>query len=207
MSGRKDEFPFVVFILVSIALAAGIIAAGTLYYRNYKQDYRLEVERRLSAISELKVGELAQWRKERLGDPETYLYPLLNLWPTPSRTAETLLVRRDGNYALFLNELKFQKKTALNLRIPLESKDTPAVKAALGQEGIVEGRDYRGVRVIADVRAVPDSPWFLVARMDASEAFGPMRERLREVIIMAALLPELERQFELLTARLREKKP
>ena len=43
--------------------------------------------------------------------------------------------------------------------------------------------------------------------MDASEAFGPMRERLREVIIMAALLPELERQFELLTARLREKKP
>ena len=162
MSGRKDEFPFVVFILVSIALAAGIIAAGTLYYRNYKQDYRLEVERRLSAIAELKVNELAQW---------------------------------------------FQKNTTLHLRIPLESKDTPAVKAALGREGIVEGRDYRGVRVIADVRGIPDSPWFLVARMDASEAFGPMRERLREVIIMAALLPELERQFELLTARLREKKP
>ncbi|MCZ7542858.1 MAG: hypothetical protein M5R40_04655 [Anaerolineae bacterium] len=27
-------------------------------------------------------------------DPETYLYPLLNRWPVPSETAETLIVRR-----------------------------------------------------------------------------------------------------------------
>jgi ABC-type transport system involved in multi-copper enzyme maturation permease subunit len=43
-------------------------------------------------------------------DPEKYLYPLINRWPTPSQTAETLIIRRDGNDALFLNELRFQKK-------------------------------------------------------------------------------------------------
>ena len=32
--------------------------------------------------------------------------------PTPSRTAETLLVRRDGNDVLFLNGFKFDKNTA-----------------------------------------------------------------------------------------------
>ena len=56
------------------------------------------------------------------------------------------------------------------------------MKAVLGQEGIVEGVDYRGVPVIAAVRAVPDSPWFLVARMDASEVYAPVRERLREIV-------------------------
>ena len=52
------------------------------------------------------------------------------------------------------------------------------MKAALGQEGIVEGVDYRGVCVLAAVRAVPDSPWFLVAKMDVTEVYAPMRERL-----------------------------
>ena len=76
-------------------------------------------------------------------------YPLIQRWPTPSRTAETLLVRRDGNDALFLNELKFQTNAALKLRISLDRTNVPAVKAALGQEGIVEGIDYRGEPVVA----------------------------------------------------------
>jgi PAS domain S-box-containing protein len=115
-------------------------------------------------------------------DPERYLYPFISNWPTNSQTAETLLIRRGGNDALFLNELKFQENTALTLRIPLGSKDVPAVKAALGQVGIVEGVDYRGVPVLADVRAVPDTPWFLVARMDTAEVYAPMRARLWEMI-------------------------
>jgi len=121
-------------------------------------------------------------------DPTTYLHPFICRWPTPSPTGETLLVRRDGDDALFLNELRFQKDTALVLRVPLTRKNQPAVMAALGQEGIVEGEDYRGVPVIAAVRAVPESPWFLVARMDASEVYAPARERLWIVIALAGAL-------------------
>jgi PAS domain S-box-containing protein len=54
----------------------------------------------------------------------------------------------------------------------------PAVKAALGKEGIVEGIDFHGVPVLADVRAIPNSPWFLVARENMSEVYAPVRERL-----------------------------
>ena len=121
-------------------------------------------------------------------DPNIYLYPFIQRWPTPSETAETLLIRREGNEAVFLNELKFQKNTALTLRIPLESRDVPAVKAALGEEGIVEGIDYRGVPVLAAVRTVPDSPWFLVARMDAAEVYAPMRERLWMTVLIRGRL-------------------
>ncbi len=121
-------------------------------------------------------------------NPKRYLYPFIQRWPTPSKTAETLLVHREGNEAIFLNELKFQKHTALALRVSLDNTDCPAVRAALGQEGIVEGVDYRGVPVLAALRAVPDSPWILVARMDAAEVYTPMRERLWLVILFVGAL-------------------
>jgi two-component system cell cycle sensor histidine kinase/response regulator CckA len=122
-------------------------------------------------------------------DPKIYLYSFIRRWPMPSQTAEALIVRRDENDALFLNELKFQKNTALNLRIPLRSQNVLAVKAALGQEGLAEGVDYRGVPVLGALRAVPDSPWSLVARMDVAEAFAPLRERaLVTILLIASLL-------------------
>ncbi|MCX5648914.1 MAG: diguanylate cyclase, partial [Planctomycetota bacterium] len=122
-------------------------------------------------------------------DPATHLYPDISRWPTPSRTAETLLVRRDGNDALFLNDLRFRKNAALNLRVSLEEgKDLPVVKAAMGEEGIVEGTDYRGEPVIAAVRAVPDSPWFLVGRMDAAEVYAPVREQLWVTAVAVGVL-------------------
>src|ERR1035437_6352851 len=121
-------------------------------------------------------------------DPDKYLYPFIKHWPVPSETAEILLIRREGNEAVFLNELRFQTNTALNLRSSLENTNMPAVKAALGQKGIVEGVDYRGVPVLAALRAVPDSPWFLVARMDTAEVYAPLRERLWLTILLVSLL-------------------
>ncbi len=298
-------------LLIFAGLSLGIVVGGTFYYRHYERQFRAAAERQLAAIAELKVGELAQYRKERLEDaaiffnnaafsrlvrrffdhpedadarwqiqewtdklmatdqydlvrlldaqgvtrlsspagappissfvsqripeilrsgrvafqdfhrnehdqrvyldilipffdkqnanrplgvfylridPEKYLYPFVQHWPVPSRTAETLLVRREGNDALFLNELKFQTNTALNRRISLENTNVPAVKAILGEKGIVEGTDYRGEPVLAALRAIPDSPWFLVARIDTAEVFAPMRARLWQVAVMICVL-------------------
>jgi len=298
-------------VLIFVILSLGIVVGGAFYYRHYERQFRTAAEHQLAAIAELKVGELAQYRKERMEDaaiffentafsglvrrflerpedaeaqrqiqewavklmatdqydlvrlldaqgvtrlsspagappissvvsqripevlrsgqvtfqdfhrnehdqrvyldilipildeqdarrprgvfylrinPEKYLYPFIQRWPVPSQTAETLLVRRDGNDALFLNELKFQTNTALILRIPLEKTNVAAVEAILGREGIVEGRDYRGAPVLAALHAVPDSPWFLVARMDTAEVFAPMRTRLWQVVVMICVL-------------------
>ena len=121
-------------------------------------------------------------------DPEVYLYPLINKWPIPTRTSETLIARREGNEAVYLNELKFQKNTILNLRISLEKKEVLAVKAVLGEFGVKEGLDYRGEKVIGYVCPVPDSPWFLIARMDKSEAFAAMKEKLWFVTAFVTVL-------------------
>lgn len=121
-------------------------------------------------------------------NPDIFLYPLINQWPTPSRTAETLIIRKNSNDALFLNELKFQKNTALTLKIPLTKTDVPAVKAVLGQQGIVSGKDYRGVNVFACVKSIPQSPWFIVARMDMDEVYAPLKEWQRYIILMICTL-------------------
>ena len=116
-------------------------------------------------------------------DPDYYLYPFIKQWPSPSKTAETLIIRREGNEVVFLNDLKFKQNTALNLRIPLERKEVPAVKAALGETGIVEGVNYIGVEVIADVRVVHNSSWYLISLIDKSEVYAPLKERIRFLFI------------------------
>lgn len=110
-------------------------------------------------------------------DPESFLYPRIQTWPTPSPSAETLVVRREGNQVVFLNDLRHQKGTALSLRMPLDTPHLPAAMAVRGRTGIVQGTDYRGKAVLAALQAVPDSPWFLVAKIDAEEVLAPVRER------------------------------
>ena len=120
-------------------------------------------------------------------DPNTYLYPFIQHWPAFSETAETLLVRREINEVVFLNDLRFRTNAALNLRAPLDRTTMPAVQAALGREGIMEGIDYRGKPVVAALRTIPDSPWALVARIDTEEVSSPMRDRLWQIVIMIAI--------------------
>ncbi|MFZ5909917.1 MAG: PAS domain S-box protein [Chloroflexota bacterium] len=121
-------------------------------------------------------------------DPSTYLYPYLQEWPAPSETAETLLVQVEGDEVLFLNPLRFQSDSALNLRTPLTNTDILAVKAVLGETGVAEGLDYRNQPVIGALHPVPGTPWFLVARMDAAEVYAPLRERLWQTLLFFGML-------------------
>ncbi|MBI4842952.1 MAG: PAS domain S-box protein [Nitrospirae bacterium] len=121
-------------------------------------------------------------------DPKEYLYPSIQHWPTPSSTGETLLIRREGDEVVYLNELRHRRDTAFSLRLLLSRKDLPAAMAVLGTTGIVEGIDYRGVSVMASIGVIPDSPWFLVSKIDNDEIYAPIRERLWIVVIFVVLL-------------------
>lgn len=107
-------------------------------------------------------------------DPDTFLYPLIQSWPIKSLSTETLLVRRDGDDVLFLNELRHKKGAALSLRIPLTNKQLPSAQAMRGSNKVTEGIDYRGVPVVAALRTVPGTPWFMVSKIDKAELFAPV---------------------------------
>ena len=88
---------------------------------------------------------------------------------------------------LFLNDLRHRANTALSLREPLTLNDLPAAQAVSGKKGLFEGKDYRGVEVLADLRPIPDSPWFMVAKVDTSEILAEARYRGAVVTIFSGL--------------------
>lgn len=121
-------------------------------------------------------------------DPYKTLYPLIQTWPTPSKSSETLLIMVEGDSVIYLNELRHRNNSALKLKIPLTNKELPASKAALGYEGVFEGRDYRGIKVISYLTRIPDSPWFLVAKVDKKEIYSPLKELILFIISTVFLL-------------------
>lgn len=63
-------------------------------------------------------------------DPAQFLFPLIQTWTVDSQTAETLLVRRQGDQVLYLNELRHRSNTALRFQLPLDNPNLPAAQAA-----------------------------------------------------------------------------
>jgi PAS domain S-box-containing protein len=138
-------------------------------------------------------------------DAAQSLFPLIQSWPTPSPTAEALLIRRDGDHAVYLNDPRQQPASAKRLAYPLSRTDIPAVNAVLGHTGLFEGTDYRGVEVVSILLPVPDSPWFMEAKVDAAEIFAEWHRRA--VMILAVLGALLTSVFALgLTAWQRDTK-
>lgn len=61
-----------IFLLIFVLLAAGIVTGAYFAYKNYEKNYRAEIENELSAIADLKVGQIEGWRKERLEDGQIF---------------------------------------------------------------------------------------------------------------------------------------
>lgn len=112
-------------------------------------------------------------------DAEHYLFPLVQSWPKPSpttdTTAETLLVRREGDDILFLNALRHAPDPPMTLRRSINDPDLPPAKALRGEPQGLESIDYRGQPVLAVARPVHGTDWLMVSKIDADEVYGPLR--------------------------------
>ena len=111
-------------------------------------------------------------------DPQRFLYPQIQSWPTKSDSAETVLVRLEGERVLFLNELRHHSNSAMTFTLPLSQPQLIAAAAVSGREGIMEGLDYRGVRVLAAIKKVEGTPWRLLTKVDRMELDAPLRRQI-----------------------------
>jgi PAS domain S-box-containing protein len=127
------------------------------------------------------VGELKALLLLR-SSPQVYLYPSLGMWPVPSKSSEAILVRKNEDRVTFISPRRY-RDVDLFSEIPLTETGLPAVKAVLGNVGIYGGKDYRDVDVISYLTPIPDSSWFLVCKVDASEIYREIRYK-RTIIIL-----------------------
>lgn len=120
--------------------------------------------------------------------PDQFLYPLIRTWPGATETAETMLVRQEGDSVVYLNNLKLRDSSALTLKLPMSTeKLTAAVALRENQAGFVEGVDYVGNRVLTAYQPVAGSNWHLVTKIDRDEVFHDLFKGLILVTAIASI--------------------
>jgi diguanylate cyclase (GGDEF)-like protein/PAS domain S-box-containing protein len=117
-------------------------------------------------------------------DPQRWLFPLTQSWPRPTTSGEALLMRRDAQESIYLHGLRHRQTAALTPWLPIEEKDLPTADLVLRHRGVLAGRDYRGVEVVAAAHAVPTTPWFLICKVDKTEAFGQAEQSARLAVLL-----------------------
>ncbi len=121
-------------------------------------------------------------------DPSKVLYPLINLWPVASKTSESLLFHREGDEIVYLNELRHAENSQLAFRLPVTMEKLPAAMALQGVKETSDGIDYRGAKVIAAMNKVPESEWYMVAKVDRDEVVEALSRVSRMVLIVVLLV-------------------
>jgi two-component system, cell cycle sensor histidine kinase and response regulator CckA len=120
-------------------------------------------------------------------DPERGLFPLLQFWPMAGVSGECILLRIEGAGALCLSPLRWSASPPLRMRNPVTVRERRDGPEAGGLKGPFHGVDYQGRPVLAVARAVPDTPWVLVAKMDEAEALAEARARGLTIAAMVLL--------------------
>ncbi len=113
-------------------------------------------------------------------DPEKELFPMLSTWPTPGSTAECILFRFEGDSVVYLNgsRLAGYDKTVTFATGEMERS---VMNPETGQNQSQTFTDYTGTEVVASVKKVPGTDWYLIAKKDTSEILARFS---REIIVL-----------------------
>ena len=119
-------------------------------------------------------------------DPGVELFPKVQKWPGDSPTSEVLVVRRDGDDVVFLVPPRFWERPIphTGLRFPLSTPNLVAAVAIRQGDGVRDGLDYRGSRVLAATYAAKAVPWIVVAKSDYEEVMSPVDRRSEKIILV-----------------------
>jgi PAS domain S-box-containing protein len=120
-------------------------------------------------------------------DPSRFLYPYIASWPAASRTGETLIFRREGDYAVSLNDLRHSPGSTLNLRIRITMPRFPDDRE-FAAGFLRKATDYRGVPILSMVRSIQGSGWYLIAKVDQDEVYAPVTRLSWALALIVALI-------------------
>lgn len=172
--GEKYELPAVTKALLPAALETKRIQSSDLFL-DERGIARLDIIVPLvpEAISQQAIAVVVL--RANLG---RFLLPLVGKWPVNSLSAETLLVRQQGETIAYLNSWRHlknpgQRAADRDRQSVIVSKDVPAAAAARAQHaGTSSGIDYRGEPVLAAFRPMTGTGWHLLSKIDRSEVLA-----------------------------------
>lgn len=110
-------------------------------------------------------------------DLRSELLPLVEPWPTPSQTARSSIVWREGQAARYLNAPRGVRVEVLQYAYPLDAAPTVVTQALEGMRGVFYARDELGREVMAMASPVFGTGWLLVSAVEVAEVFAGVRTR------------------------------
>lgn len=119
-------------------------------------------------------------------DPAVELFRKIQAWPTDSARSEILLVRQDGDEAVYLIAPRFWDRPIPpeGVRLPLSTPNLMATAAIRDGDGAREGLDFWGKRVLAASRSATAVPWIVIAKSDEAEVMGPVDRRSEKIVLV-----------------------
>ncbi len=119
-------------------------------------------------------------------NPEKQFYALLETIPAVVKTLVVDLVRKENEEVVVLSRKKLIK---VKMDPSMINKNSSVnYRAVSGFKGTMAGIDSDGKTVIAVSRPVPESNWYLVVKVEKSEAFADLRKIMLTTSALALLL-------------------
>lgn len=151
------------------SVTADSILFTDLYYSNGHPNIHLEIISPIKDNYKKIIGTFVL-----IIDPNDYLFPLIQKWPTPSKTAESLIFKKEDKQLRVISKRRFEENTKMLITIPLKEKKYAGVVGIEVGKGIVEGIDYRNNKVLAAVNKIPGTDWYIISKIDKDEIYADL---------------------------------
>ena len=123
-------------------------------------------------------------------DPRRALFPMLATWPVPSPSGESLLWRQVGDRIVTISDARKLPGSAGRFSEPWATSALPVARVLRNEVKPgepMQAIDYRGVSVMATVRPVLGTDWWLVSKIDLEDVDKPAWRSARWTLAAAAL--------------------
>lgn len=120
-------------------------------------------------------------------EPSHSIYQLISKWPSESKSAESYIFKKLEDRIIFLSELRHKSNTKLDFTISISDTNIISVKGILGRQGKLDGTDYRGVTVLANLQKIPGTDWLIISEIDKDEIYKDIIYRIEAMIVIALI--------------------
>ena len=132
-------------------------------------------------------------KKEILGyavffiDPSRNLFPALAAWPVKRITAENILIHHDIKSTFYLSGSRIAPDTIIAFTTPSMADEICRTVPLKGSLLLPDSKDYRGVPVLAELRHIEGTNWWLICKIDKSELTAPLQKSAVTLILYISI--------------------
>ena len=113
----------------------------------------------------------------------TSLLPIISSWPIASKTGESVLIEKDRDKIVMVDKSgKFISHSIFSL-----DPQNVEVLVVSGKEGITEAKDNSGKMVLADLRKIKGTDWYIISKITTDEVFEDINYRINLIILIVIL--------------------